>query len=243
VVVVSLAALVSAALLLAGTGRHGDRTCSTDGPNTQGGKLKPFQRGRPTTIKLGSSEEKVLDAGDLWYATEREGNVGSGRAVVDVAAPTDVIWGQLLDFNAYAGKVPKVSKCEIYERRKEGRTERIYAHFVSPLLPGYKFEYYCDHTYEPSKNSLTWSLDYDKVSDFEDVQGHWHVERHPTKPDWSRVFYEVQLLAPPYLPSVLVNILTTKAIKDATAWVRTFSEKEAARLAPKSRAKKEPVAA
>jgi hypothetical protein len=29
---------------------------------------------------------------------------------------------------------------------------------------------------------VTWKLDYDKTSDFDDVSGHWHVEEHPKKP-------------------------------------------------------------
>ena len=45
-----------------------------------------------------------------------------------------------------------------------------------------KYEYYCDHVYAPDCDSMTWSLDYDKLSDFDDVAGHWHLEEHPKKP-------------------------------------------------------------
>ena len=34
---------------------------------------------------------------------------------------------------------------------------------------------------------MTWTLDYDKTSDFDDVSGHWHVCEHPSKPDCTRV--------------------------------------------------------
>jgi len=180
---------------------------------------------------LGRNEENLLGDHQPWFSTEQQGNIGIGKAAVDVDAPTDVVWQQLLNFGKYPGKVPMVSKCEVYKRRKEGWSERIYVRFVTPvLLDCYKFQYFCDHTYEPSKNSITWSLDYSKYSDFEDVQGHWHVEPHPTKAAWSRVFYEVQLMAPTYLPKIVINFLTTKAIRDATTWVRAFSEKEAERM-------------
>lgn len=222
--------------------RSVEGACSADGPHPHQGKLKPFKRGRPESIRLGSSEEKVLAAGQPWFHVQRNGNVGIGKAVVDVAAPTELVWGQILDFGKYPGKVPRVSVCEVYNKQKKGRAEQIFVRFVSPVLPGYKFEYFVHHIYEKGKNSLTWCLDYDKYSDFDDVQGHWHVEPHPTNPGISRVFYEVQLMAPPYLPRMIVNVLTSKAIKDATTWVRTFSEKEAKRLgvAPK---KEEAVAA
>ena len=42
---------------------------------------------------------------------------------------------------------------------------------VIGVLPGYS-----DHTYHPQVNSVTWSLDYAKTNDFDDVSGHWHVE-------------------------------------------------------------------
>lgn len=41
---------------------------------------------------------------------------------------------------------------------------------------------YYDHTYVPEDDSVIWSLDYEKYSDFDDVAGHWHLEDHPTKP-------------------------------------------------------------
>lgn len=55
-------------------------------------------------------------------------------------------------------------------------SHKIYFH-----VPLYQYEYYCNHLFRPKKDSLTWSLDYEKMSDFNDVAGHWHVEEHPTK--------------------------------------------------------------
>lgn len=34
----------------------------------------------------------------------------------------------------------------------------------------------------PEEDSVIWSLDYEKYSDFDDVAGHWHLEDHPSKP-------------------------------------------------------------
>jgi hypothetical protein len=44
-----------------------------------------------------------------------------------------------------------------------------------------QYENYYNHKYTPEKDSVTWKLDYDKLSDFDDVSGHWHVEEHPKK--------------------------------------------------------------
>lgn len=244
----TLAAIAASALFLALGPWHGGgvdgSTCSTssggEAPHPHRGKLKPFKRGKPESIKLGSSEEKLLESGQPWFSTSQSGNTGTGKAVVDVAAPPEIVWHQLLDFNTYPQKAPKVSTCKIYKRQKEGfGKEHIFVHFVSPVLPGYRFQYFCDHTYEKSKKSLTWCLDYDRLSDFEDVQGHWHVEPHPTKAEWSRVFYEVRLMVPKFLPKVIIKVLTTKAISDATTWVRVASEKEAAHSTKRHKRKEE----
>lgn len=202
---------------------------SSDEPHHHRGKLEPFQRGVPTTIEIGPDEEEILATGQPWVSTRQEGNIGFGKAVIDVDANEDIVWHQLLDFGHYPGKVPKVSECDIYSHRKEGKKERIKVRFVTPLLPGYKFQYFCDHTYEPQLDSLTWSLDYDRKSDFEDVQGHWHVEPHPGDGEMARVYYEVQLMVPQFLPKIIIDLLTKSAIRDATTWVKKYSEAEAAK--------------
>lgn len=195
-------------------------------------RLQPFSRGRPSSIPMATAEAS-LSQGKPWFFSTVAGSVGTGKAVIDVDAPTNVVWRQLLDFSSYGKKVNMVSNCEVYKRKKEKKTERIFARFVSPVLPGYKFVYHCDHTYEPAKNSITWTLDWDKKNDMDDVQGHWHVEPHPSKQNQSRVFYEVKLQAPRYLPRMVIDLLTKKAIQDATTWVQKFSELEAAELRDK----------
>eukprot|EP00930_Biecheleria_cincta_P102413 TRINITY_DN94138_c0_g1_i1.p1 TRINITY_DN94138_c0_g1~~TRINITY_DN94138_c0_g1_i1.p1 ORF type:complete len:237 (-),score=41.24 TRINITY_DN94138_c0_g1_i1:101-811(-) len=192
-------------------------------------RLKPFSRGRPSSIPMATAEA-ALSQGKPWFFSAVAGSVGTGKAVIDVDAPTDVVWRQLLDFSSYPKKVNMLSNCEVYKREKDRKSERIFARFVSPVLPGYKFVYHCDHTFEPAKQSITWTLDWNKKNDMDDVQGHWHVEPHPSNKDQSRVFYEVKLQAPRYLPRMVIDVLTKKAIQDATTWVRKFSELEAAEM-------------
>lgn len=59
------------------------------------------------------------------------------------------------------------------------KSER-YTHLICFVLPQY--ENFYDHKFEPTKDSLVWSLDYDRSSDFDDCAGHWHLTNHPTKP-------------------------------------------------------------
>ena len=85
------------------------------------------------------------------------------------------------------------------------------------------FNCFYDHTYRPDKNMVTWTLDPDKKSDFLDVQGQWCVYKHPTKKNWSRVWYSADVVLPPWLPRIVVVQLCktsgTKALQ--------FAKKEA----------------
>ena len=73
---------------------------------------------------------------------------------------------------------------------------------------------------------MTWSLDYDKTSDFDDVAGHWHLEDHPEKPNHCRVFYACDVKFKQTLPGPIRNFVSKTALKQATGWVKKESEKK-----------------
>jgi hypothetical protein len=88
-----------------------------------------------------------------------------------------------------------------------------------------QYESYYDHTFYPQKSSLTWSLDYTRTSDFEDVAGHWHVIEHPTKgPGCSRVYYACDIQMKGTVPGPILNYISKAALKQATGWVKRESE-------------------
>ena len=49
---------------------------------------------------------------------------------------------------------------------------------------------------------------------------------HPTRPNWSQVYYSADLALKNYVPGFIMNILTTSALKTAVSWVKKFSEAE-----------------
>ena len=71
---------------------------------------------------------------------------------------------------------------------------------------------------------MTWTLDYEKTSDFDDVSGHWHVADHPTKPDCTRVFYACDIKMAGAVPKPVINFIGKVALKQATSWVKKESE-------------------
>lgn len=84
-------------------------------------------------------------------------------------------------------------QCGNYEVKNVGLdgSKQLKTRFLVKAAPGFSYEYYCDHLYSPMKKSLTWSLDYDRTSDFDDVQGKWYVAPHPTRENWSQVIHHL----------------------------------------------------
>mmetsp|Transcript_62804 Transcript_62804/g.99603 ORF Transcript_62804/g.99603 Transcript_62804/m.99603 type:complete len:299 (-) Transcript_62804:43-939(-) len=186
-------------------------------------ELTPYKRGKPK-FNVDKKIEQVLQEGKVWESTKVIGHVAHAKAVMDVEATPKTVWSQVLDFNNYHKKVAKLQSCKIYERSKEWSHERIKAKFVNPVGAGIKMVYYIDHTYEPSKSSITWTLDDGYKNSFKEVQGHWHVAPHPENASKARVFYEISTVLPGWFPKWLGKKLTRSAVGDATSWVKRESE-------------------
>ena len=65
------------------------------------------------------------------------------------------------------------------------------------------------------------------TSDFDDNVGHWQVMKHPTKAGWTRVLYSTNVKLFPWIPNIIVNFITSKALVESTTWVKKESEAEA----------------
>eukprot|EP00638_Chattonella_subsalsa_P023141 CAMPEP_0117857984 /NCGR_PEP_ID=MMETSP0950-20121206/2223_1 /TAXON_ID=44440 /ORGANISM="Chattonella subsalsa, Strain CCMP2191" /LENGTH=138 /DNA_ID=CAMNT_0005707491 /DNA_START=303 /DNA_END=719 /DNA_ORIENTATION=- len=130
--------------------------------------------------------------------------------------------------------VPKVTQCENYEvTSEEDGSEIIFTRMRLGVF-GVKIEYYIKHCYSPSLSTCTWTLDYSRCSDLDESVGYWYVEPHPdpNKPDWSRVYYSVALVPPSWIPGIVKSFLTKQALTQATAWVKSNSEKKYAEMPP-----------
>jgi len=197
------------------------------------GVLAPHQPGT-FSVSISEKEEEQLEQGKsvMKQTLPSSSDMESGDAppsggvlcIQDVEAPVEAVWGQILNFNDYVSKVGALRSSQNYsvKQNKEDDTANIKTKMVLSAFPGYSFESYYDHTYYPSKSSLTWTLDYEKTSDFDDVSGHWHVEGLGRKK--SRVFYacDVQMGGP--IPKPLMNYIGKSALKQATSWVKRESE-------------------
>ncbi|GMH47021.1 hypothetical protein TrLO_g4252 [Triparma laevis f. longispina] len=178
----------------------------------------------PFPVELGAADLKELASGNsVMKQIEDPSGLKTGLCVQDISSPSTDVWSQILSFNSYVGKVSKLKTCETYETKDEGEFKRIKVKMVIGVLPGYSYTCFYDHKYYKDKNSLTWSLDYEEYSDFDDVQGHWHVEDLEERR--CRVFYAADLKMRGKVPGPVMNILSKKALREATGWVKRESEK------------------
>jgi len=98
---------------------------------------------------------------------------------------------------------------------------------VYTTIPGTRIKYHVDYMHEPTKNSIVWNLDDEMNNDLEEDQGHWYVEAHPDDPSKARIFFEIGLVTPRWMPPALIRQYAKRAIIDSTSWVRSESEFEA----------------
>lgn len=97
-----------------------------------------------------------------------------------------------------------------------------------------QFTSYYDHIYSVKDDSMVWTLDYDKTSDFDDVSGHWHLEEHPEDPNWTRVFYACDIQLKGAVPKPVLNYLSQSALRTATGWVKKEAEKTSGAASPEA---------
>lgn len=162
------------------------------------------------------------------------GDSGRGLVVQDVNAPTHVVWDRILDYDNYSNMVPKTVESKNYKviphkpTKANNFLEKEIFTRMKVGFPMLKLEFFVRHfIYIQHHNSLTWTLDYTKESDFDDSAGYWFILPHPDDPEEkTRLYYSVQVSMFDWVPKFVVDFMSSKALTDATAWVKKYSEIE-----------------
>ena len=148
---------------------------------------------------------------------------------------------KLLNFERYHEMVPHVKSVKIYEHNEhKNGTSTVGTAFRVGMM-GMGVEYFLKFTHRPPAEKgrgrgksnqsykqahvLTWTLDYARMSDFDDNVGHWQVQPHPLKDGWSRVLFATQMRLFPRVPEFVVKYVTSKALVDSTEWLKREAEK------------------
>jgi len=206
-----------------------DASSFTD-PHDHQGIVAPFTPGDPK-IPLDKKALEVLASGKPYQTQIASATGGRGLVVQDVDAPTDVVWGRILDYDNYTKMVPKTVESKNYQvvdvkpTKSDPLSQIIYTR-MKVGFPVLKLEFFIKHLYYPELHSLTWTLDYTKKSDFNDSCGFWYVVPHPEDEFRTRLFYSVEVSMFDWVPKFVVDFMSTKALTDATAWVKKYSALE-----------------
>merc|ERR1719356_1365891 len=210
------------------------RTSNFNKPHAHVGKLEPFQPGDPQ-VSLDGRAKGILKAGKPYQTQTQSGESGGrGLVVQDVDAPTRVVWGRILDYDNYSKMVPKTLESKNYNvvphkpsKANNFLEKEIYTR-MKVGFPVLKLEFFVRHfLYIQHHRSLTWTLDYTKESDFDDSMGYWYITPHPDDPEGkTRLFYSVGVSMFDWVPKFVVDFMSSKALTDATAWVKKYSEIE-----------------
>jgi len=194
-------------------------------PHPHHGVLTPFE-GRPPKLTLDAKDLATLDAGGVVRkridSNSDGAEGGRGMVVQDIDAPPDVVWDRILDFDAYPRMVDDVHSLDVYERNPG----RVKARFVLSTA-GLKLEYFVDHVVNQQQGYLTWTLDYSKKSELDDVVGYWFVEPHPTRPGWTRLYYSVDIRVKGWVPHFIEELVREQGLTRATQWVKREAEAQA----------------
>ncbi|KAL9183878.1 hypothetical protein ACHAXT_004734 [Thalassiosira profunda] len=202
-------------------------------PHAHTGKVEPFKPGDPN-VKLDGRAKGILKNGKPYQTQVQTGDSGVALVVQDVNAPTHIVWDRILDYDNYANMVPKTVDSKNYKvvphkptKANNFLEKEIYTR-MKVGFPMLKLEFFVRHfLYIQAHNSLTWTLDYTKESDFDESCGYWYIIPHPDDPEErTRLYYSVQVGMFDWVPKFVVDFMSSKALTDATAWVKKYSELE-----------------
>mmetsp|Transcript_20409 Transcript_20409/g.42567 ORF Transcript_20409/g.42567 Transcript_20409/m.42567 type:complete len:291 (-) Transcript_20409:46-918(-) len=190
-------------------------------PHPHSGKVPPFKPGDPK-VKLNKKALKLLKNGKPYQTQVKTGNRGRGLVVQDIAAPPSVVWDTILNFDNYAKMVPRTTYSKNYG--VSGSNPRTIKTGMKIGVVVTKMEFFIKHLYYPRKSSLVWTLDYSRKSDIDDSVGFWYVAKEGSG---SRVYYSVEVSMFDWVPNIVMDILSKKALTEATGWVKKEAEKVA----------------
>ncbi|MDR7115076.1 SRPBCC family protein [Caulobacter sp. BE254] len=169
---------------------------------------------RPDWLRRIESGDVALEA-----HTDSSGRGGQVRAMIDIAAPPQVVWAAILDCERAARMTPSVKRCTVLSRDPSGRTE-LREHVVkwSFLLPALHST--SRLTLEPYRR-IGFRCE---AGDIKDCEGQWLLE--PLGGGRAtRVTYENRATAPFGLP----NGVTTMAMRrDVPAALRALRRESVA---------------
>ena len=190
---------------------------SVDEPHGHQGVIPPITAA-PSPVKLTDTERAKLEAGKYIERHTKTDKGGSGIAVQYVKATPEAIWATILSYHRYKTWVKNVVGCSLY--RRDGNT--LYVDMETSIL-GFKSRVFTKNTVVKEQGYMSWTLDYDRKSDVNDLVGYWRVEPVDGMPGTTRLEHS-NSISIRGVPGFLVNYMTRDALSEGTAWVKREAE-------------------
>ena len=186
-------------------------------PHPHQGILTPITTA-PARIDLSADEKAKLEGGEVVIRQTQGSGEGEGVAVQLIQAPVDTVWEVILDYDRYPERINTLSSCEVYERKGN----EVFVDMQSSVM-GFKFGQYTRNFIHKDKGYMSWTLDYRRLSDVDDMVGYWRLEQVSASPPVTRLEYGTEIKVG-QVPPFLVGFLTRDALRSGTAWVKKHSE-------------------
>ena len=206
----------AATLLVAATGPA--FAASVDEPHPHRGVLPPIASA-PAAVVLTAEERERLKRGKHIERHTKSDQGGSGVAVQYINASPEIIWATILSYHRYTDWVKNVVGCSVYQ--KEGTT--LYVDMETSLL-GFRNRVFTKNAVRKDQGYMSWTLDYDRKSDVNDLVGYWRVQPVEGMPGVTRLEHS-NSISIRGVPGFLVNYMTRDALSDGTGWVKREAER------------------
>ena len=199
--------------------------------------------------ELTQDQKDLLEKGERIQEQSKMGREGSGYVVVDIAAPSYVVWECLLDFEAYPEYIGTVKSMRLFtntdlkssyiaekvllpgtgkETRHYGKPSITRASFV---LSKFRLNIAAVHKYRPHPDGHYMVFTLDKACKnmvLQDAKGIWYTESDPDgRKGVTRVYLLCEVKISPALPTFIVDYAARKAMPRATTWLKPTVEEKA----------------
>ena len=186
-------------------------------PHSHNGILQSIDSA-PQPVELNPAQVAQLERGEVVLQQRLDDSGGGGVAVQYISATEKSVWSTILSYHRYKDWVDNVVSCEMYDRRGDD----IYVEMISSIM-GFKVGLYTKNHLRKDQQYMSWTLDYQRESDVDDMIGYWRVEQIQESPPITRVDYRTEMKVSG-VPSFVANYLTKDALVSGTQWVKKQAE-------------------
>jgi len=165
-----------------------------------------------------------LEKGLMVQKQQRHGGQGNGCVVFEVNAPPSVVLSSLSRFEDYTHMIPVVRQAQVQSRQSpmDGSVMARVSYKISKFWLSLSASHVCD----VDAGVVRFDLDQGSSMFLREASGSWQVEQLSGKHgDRSRVWLRARVRASSIVPAWIVDYAAERALRRATSWLGTYTER------------------